>query len=226
MDKKVTLVVIEDEKTLLANLVELLQIKGYEVFAADSGIEGLAMIKSIVPDVVLCDIRMPDMDGYEVLTKVRVNLKLAIPFIYLTAKAERESIRLGMNLGADDYITKPFKIQEVIDSITARLKRVNDRNEKHLSEVTTANRSIPDNLLGVFSKTERMVIQRILLGKNTKEIASELGVSPKTITNHRYNIAQKLMLRGTHSLTRFLMNKEWETELFKNKLSEILKIHG
>ncbi len=116
--------VIEDERYLLEDITELLQYTDFEVQGANSGSQGLEAAQVYSPDLIICDIMMPDLDGYQVLEQIRANpLTANTPFIFLTAKADRESMRQGMDLGADDYLTKPFTSAELLTAINTRLKR-------------------------------------------------------------------------------------------------------
>lgn len=118
------ILVIEDNDNIRENLKEFLEIKAYMVEDAKNGYIGIQKILQSKPDLVLCDIMMPEIDGYEVLETIRKAPTLAnTPFIFLTAKVKPENIREGMQLGADDYITKPFKMSDVVKAIEARLKR-------------------------------------------------------------------------------------------------------
>lgn len=134
------ILVIEDTQNVRENICEILETENYEVFAAENGQSGIEMSKNIQPDLVLCDIMMPGMDGYEVLSEMRkVVVTATVPFIFLTAKNTRENQRLGMELGADDYITKPFTVDELLKSVTTRLKRAEEfkvESEKKLNELT------------------------------------------------------------------------------------------
>lgn len=117
------ILVIEDEKEIRENLKELLSDK-YKVLVASGGREGLELALRELPDIVLCDVTMAGVTGHNVLIALRSNPTTAnIPFIFLTAKVSKDDIRLGMELGADDYLTKPFTRKELISAITARLKR-------------------------------------------------------------------------------------------------------
>lgn len=117
------ILVIEDEKEIRENLKELLSDK-YEVLVASGGREGLELAFRELPDIVLCDVTMAGVTGHNVLIALRSNPTTAnIPFIFLTAKVSKDDMRLGMELGADDYLTKPFTRKELISAITARLKR-------------------------------------------------------------------------------------------------------
>lgn len=118
------ILVVEDEKSVRENIVTLLTEEGYKVFSAQNGEQGINVAKSEEPDLIICDIMMPGKDGYAVLTELSNyrNTK-TIPFIFLTAKVERSDLRLGMELGADDYLFKPFKIDELLKSVESRLKK-------------------------------------------------------------------------------------------------------
>jgi two-component system, sensor histidine kinase and response regulator len=118
------ILVIEDEKDVRLNIIEILASGGFESINAENGMMGIQLAKERLPDLILCDIKMPDFDGYSVLHELRQDPKTAlIPFIFLTAKADKADVRQGMNLGADDYLTKPFRRVELLGTIEARLKR-------------------------------------------------------------------------------------------------------
>jgi two-component system sensor histidine kinase/response regulator len=118
------ILVIEDEKDVRLNILEILASGGFDSLNADNGMTGIQLAKERSPDLILCDIKMPDFDGYNVLEELRQDPKTAmIPFIFLTAKADKADMRQGMNLGADDYLTKPFRRVELLETIAARLKR-------------------------------------------------------------------------------------------------------
>ncbi|NES97097.1 MAG: response regulator, partial [Desertifilum sp. SIO1I2] len=109
------ILVIEDEPTVRANLLKLLDLEGYQSLEASDGHTGIQLAEQHQPDLILCDIMMPELDGYAVLEALRQNPVTAmIPFIFLTAKAERNDWRQGMEKGADDYLTKPFTRSELL----------------------------------------------------------------------------------------------------------------
>lgn len=119
-----TILVIEDENDLRSNIVKILRYEGYEVYDSADGFEGLQATRQHNPDLIICDVMMPGMDGFEVLSRMRDDPDMTLtPFIFLTAKAEKADMRQGMTLGADDYLTKPFTRDELLDAITARLER-------------------------------------------------------------------------------------------------------
>lgn len=122
MEKRIVL--IEDNIEMRENTAEILELAGYKVTTASSGKEGVKKVQSEEPDLVICDIMMPQLDGYGVLHMLSKNPKTAaIPFIFLTAKAEKNDFRKGMTLGADDYLTKPFDDIELLNVVETRLRK-------------------------------------------------------------------------------------------------------
>lgn len=133
------ILVIEDEITIRNNLLELLDAEHYWVLGAENGQQGLDLAREYLPDLVVCDVMMPELDGYQVLETLRQEATTAaIPFIFLTAKAEKSDLRQGMEWGADDYLTKPFTREELLKAIASRLSKqdvVVHQTEKKLNEL-------------------------------------------------------------------------------------------
>ncbi|MBC7871597.1 MAG: response regulator [Chitinophagaceae bacterium] len=124
------ILVIEDHEHLRNDLLEVLRFEGFEVAGAEDGLVGVAAARSYRPDLIVCDIMMPGILGYEVLEQLRQDIKTStIPFIFLTAKTDRTDMRHGMGLGADDYLTKPFMTAELLDTIRARLDKRDKLNQ-------------------------------------------------------------------------------------------------
>lgn len=118
------ILVIEDNKEMLENIAEMLELFNYSILKALNGTKGFEQAKNAKPDLIICDIMLPDIDGYKVLQMLEDDISTkGIPFIFLTAKTEKSDIRKGMNLGADDYLTKPFDKADLINAVEARLKR-------------------------------------------------------------------------------------------------------
>jgi CRP/FNR family transcriptional regulator, polysaccharide utilization system transcription regulator len=119
-----TILMIEDDPDMLQITSEILELEGYNALKAPSGPIGLAMAREQLPDLVLCDINMSQMDGYGVLHELSREVRTAeIPFIFLSGKAERADVRKGMDMGADDYLTKPIKADELLAAVEGRLRR-------------------------------------------------------------------------------------------------------
>lgn len=134
-----TILVIEDNEGIRENMAEVLELAKYKVLTAKDGKEGVDVALKNIPDLIVCDIMMPELDGYGVIHMLQKNTETAtIPFIFLTAKAERAEMRKGMELGADDYITKPFSSAELLNSIESRLKK-SEFIKQHLSGIEGLN---------------------------------------------------------------------------------------
>jgi two-component system, OmpR family, alkaline phosphatase synthesis response regulator PhoP len=123
MNKKI--LVIEDEIQICSNIQEILTLSDFLAMTANNGLEGLRLAKAEKPDLICCDVMMPELDGYGVLTALRQDpVTESIPVIFLTAKVDRGDLRYGMELGADDYLTKPFSPEELLKTIRVRLARI------------------------------------------------------------------------------------------------------
>jgi DNA-binding response OmpR family regulator len=139
------LLVIDDHDDIRENIAEILTLAGYEVFTAPNGKRGVEIALKEKPELVICDIMMPELDGYGVLHLLRKNeATLETPFIFLTAKTERADFRKGMEMGADDYITKPFDDIELLNAIEIRLKKNDILHAKYSVDEKGASEFITD----------------------------------------------------------------------------------
>ena len=135
--------VIEDSKDLRDDVVEMLTLEGYETVSAENGAEGVRMAREFRPDLIVCDVMMPELDGYGVLQNLRSSSDTStIPFIFLTAKTDRMDMRHGMVLGADDYLTKPFRVKELLDSIRVRLDKIEELEKAAAKRIEAMAESI------------------------------------------------------------------------------------
>jgi len=141
------ILVIEDDLKVRTNIKLLLEEEGYKVFCAATGEEGVPLALEILPDLIICDIMMPGMDGYEVLKRLSEDRSITpIPFIYLTAKVEKEDLRTGMQLGADDYIFKPFRAEDLLRAVSIRLKKYQLIKEELLKEQNSNQENSGDDI--------------------------------------------------------------------------------
>lgn len=145
------ILVIEDEESIRENILELLEAENFEALGAANGKVGIKMAIEQIPDLILCDMMMPEIDGQGVLKALRAEpVTATIPFIFLTAKAEKTDIRLGMEQGADDYITKPCTPQELLKAIAIRLEKhqaISRKSQKTLDELrSNISMSLPHEL--------------------------------------------------------------------------------
>ena len=140
-----SVLIIDDHDDIRENTAEILDLAGYKTFTAENGKKGVDMAIKEKPSIIVCDIMMPELDGYGVLHLVRKNAATEnIPFIFLTAKTERSDFRKGMEMGADDYITKPFDDIELLNAIEIRLKKADILDNKYASSPQGVSQFIKD----------------------------------------------------------------------------------
>jgi len=138
------ILVIEDELPIRSKIETILEYEGYDVLGAGDGVEGVKLAQAEIPDLVICDVLMPEMNGYGALSALRSNADTAaIPVIFLTAAASRADMRKGMELGADDYITKPYTVDELLTAVRTRLLR---RDTIRRAKFTDDDTSRPQNV--------------------------------------------------------------------------------
>jgi DNA-binding NarL/FixJ family response regulator len=184
------ILIIEDEEQTRKNLATILRMEGHQPLVAADGQEGLEIARREQPDLILCDVMMPRMDGHGVLAALREEKSTAaIPFIFLTARGERQDLRAGMNLGADDYLTKPATASELLAAIEARLQRERQRPASGFHPDFTS--CAPLLALGLTDR-EAEVLLWVAQGKSNSEIASILGAAENTVKKHLQNIFEKL----------------------------------
>ena len=135
------ILVIEDEPEMRRNLTTILRLENFQSLAAENGRIGIELAKKEKPNLILCDVKMPELDGYDVITAIRADSETAaIPFIFLTGKGKRSDIRTGMNLGADDYLIKPVAKSGLMASIRFHLERAIPETVPESQPVSHANR--------------------------------------------------------------------------------------
>ncbi len=138
--------VIEDNSEIRENMIEILELAGYGVTVAGNGTQGVALANKGLPDIILCDIMMPELDGYGVLYLLHKDPRTAnIPFIFITAKSERLDLRKGMEMGADDYLTKPFGRLELLNAIESRLKKKEQQQDFYSRSLDSLGKLVSKN---------------------------------------------------------------------------------
>lgn len=191
------ILVIEDEPAMRANLLDILELENFLPLLAANGREGIAAAKRELPDLILCDVLMPEMGGHEVLAALRADPATAwIPFIFLTAKGEHADVRTGMNLGADDYLVKPVKVNDLLEAIAARLERA----QQGAGFNADFSSPVPLEKLGL-SPREAEILLWVVQGKSNFETAVILGISAATAKKHLEHIYEKLGVEGRAAAT-------------------------
>ena len=185
------ILIIEDEPEMRRNLTTILRLEKFYPVSAANGSVGVELAKKEKPDLILCDVMMPELDGYGVIAALRADVgTVTIPFIFLTAKGEKPDIRAGMNLGADDYLTKPVAKNDLLAAIRSRLARAvqqavpdfkpNFHSAKPLEQVLGLTPRVAETLLWLAQ------------GKTNGEIAMILCNSESTVKKHVVDIFGKL----------------------------------
>lgn len=190
------LLVVDDEAKLLKAVAATLRAEGYEVMTARSGVDALVSVNQTTPDLIVSDIRMPGMDGFQLARTLRSNPRTKfVPIIFLTAKDEREDRINGFRTGVDAYLTKPFDPEEliaVVANIIHRIERTGAEFAQMLGSITGEETAAPDFEFDEdFTESESRIARFVADGKSNKEIARELNLSVRTIEGHISNILSK-----------------------------------
>ena len=195
-----TILVIEDQPDMRENITTILEMENYAVINAANGKEGLDSARDEKPDLILCDVMMPIMDGHEFLRKMREDRTIAgTPFIFLTAKGEKTDLRAGMNLGADDYLTKPASATDLLTAISVRLERELKRPAADFNPDFSS--AIPLERAFGLTAREAEVVLWVAQGKSNPEISSILGAAENTIKKHLQHIFEKMGVDNRNAAT-------------------------
>jgi DNA-binding NarL/FixJ family response regulator len=184
------ILVIEDEPEMRRNITTLLRYYNYEPIAAENGRVAVEMARREIPDLILCDVMMPELDGYGVLHALQSDASLArIPFIFLTAKGEKDDLRSGMNLGADDYLTKPVVNADLVRAIESRLRRSEQQMKREFRPDFSS--AAPLLQLGLTPRAAEALLW-LAQGKTNSDIATILGITESTVKKHVQEMFEKL----------------------------------
>jgi DNA-binding NarL/FixJ family response regulator len=187
--KKILL--IEDEPRMRGNIAVILEMENFRVTTRADGAGGVEQARREKPDLIICDIMMPGLDGYGVLEALRRDPDTsAIPFIFLTAKSEWLDVRAGMNIGADDYLVKPVKVDDLLRAVRSRLERA-DQQRSRSRRSPDFSSAAPLKALGLTSR-EAEVLSWVAQGKSNSEISIILGAAEPTVKKHLEHIFEKL----------------------------------
>lgn len=198
--KKILL--IEDEAAVRDSIKELLVSNGYLALTASDGMEGLELARHLKPDLIICDIMMPKLNGYEVIAEIRKDPVLSvIPFIFLTAKVEMTDLREGMELGADDYLTKPFRAVNLLKAIETRLEKFELLHQKQNSEIKKEDADKKARL----TENDRLFL-------NVKDKPQLIRVGDIIFITAKSEYSTVCLINGNRLLTRKLI-KNWEEQL-------------
>lgn len=196
------LLLIDDDPNLILLVKDYLEFRGYEVVTAENGREALEVLENDIPDLIICDVMMPEMDGYTFVKHVREEPRTNwIPVLFLSAKGQSQDKVKGLNTGADVYMVKPFEPEELVAQVESSLKHTS-RLLQHNAKGDDGTRiQVPFDVQ--LTPTELKVVQHVARGLANREIADELNVSQRTVESHVSNMLGKTGLHNRTELARW-----------------------
>lgn len=202
------ILVIDDDAKIRQQTCALLRSEGYATVEARNGREGVTLARAELPALVLCDITMPEMNGHRVVETLRQDAATQhLPFIFLTGWSERSDLRVGMNLGADDYLVKPVEPAELLEAVAARLRRrVTAGGKRRAAAVSDATPGAIERALGLTSR-ESEVLSWVTQGKTNPEIATITGIQLTTVKKHLESIFVKLGVENRTAAVALVLEK-------------------
>ena len=222
----VTILVIEDEKTTLNSLVEFLNSEGFNAIGAENGRMGIELAQKHLPSLIICDIIMPDLDGYDVLTYLQQDAETsAIPFIFLTATTDSSGFRLGMEMGADDYLRKPVTSAELRAAIASRLRKQEATIQNYCLPESDTKEEFKNKLeqLESYSKAQSYLVKYLI--KEIQPSISRLNQELQEFKQSVINSEQQIHLDSIEQeFTRLLGVVNQTSELHKILTPENTKI--
>jgi DNA-binding NarL/FixJ family response regulator len=200
------LLIVDDEPNLLRALEAYLSAQGFEITTARSGAEALVKLAQALPDLIISDIRMPGMSGYELARQLRDSSRTAlVPIVFLTAKGETSDRILGFRAGVDAYVTKPFVPDELLAMINNILSRV---ERTHAQIARLVGRSERDAFHDEdLTEAENRIAASVARGLSNKEIAAEMQISVRTVENHISHILDKKHFNNRVEIARYVLEK-------------------
>ncbi len=198
------LLLIDDDPNLILLVKDYLEFRGYKVITAENGREALEVLEQETPDMIICDVMMPEMDGYSLVSAIRQDPKTSwIPVLFLSAKGQSQDRVKGLNIGADVYMVKPFEPEELVAQVESSLKQASRliQHKDSRGGDNTPKIQVPFDV--ELTPTELRVVQFVARGMANREIAEELNVSQRTIESHVSNMLGKTGLHNRTELARW-----------------------
>jgi DNA-binding NarL/FixJ family response regulator len=201
-DKK-KLLLVDDDPNLVLLVRDYLEFRGYEVIAANNGREALDVLDKDIPDMIICDVMMPEVDGYGFVADLRKRQDIGwIPVLFLSAKGQSQDRIKGLNLGADVYMVKPFEPEELVAQVESSLSQ-SGRIRQHADTGAPSETLIQVNPSVELTPTELKVVQLVAKGLANKDIAQNMKLSQRTVESHVSNMLGKTGLNNRTELARW-----------------------
>ncbi|MBW4620943.1 MAG: response regulator transcription factor [Cyanosarcina radialis HA8281-LM2] len=197
------LLLIDDDPNLILLVKDYLEFRGFEVVTAENGLEALDLLEQQLPDMIVCDVMMPEMDGYTFVEQIRQDARYSwIPVLFLSAKGQSQDRVRGLNTGADVYMVKPFEPEELVAQVESSLRQ-SSRMMQHPSKPTKVSPKIQVPSSVELTPTELKVVQLLAQGLGNRQIAETMKVSQRTIESHVSNMLGKTGLNNRTELARW-----------------------
>lgn len=202
------LLLIDDDPNLILLVKDYLEFRGYEVITAENGREALEVLEQEIPDMIICDVMMPEMDGYAFVNQVRQEERTSwIPILFLSAKQQTGDKIKGLDSGADVYMVKPFEPEELVAQVEASLKQAfRQRQQTGGGNDSESKIQVPFDVH--LTQTELKVVQFVARGLANRDIAEELNVSQRTVESHVSNMLGKTGLHNRTELARWAIENQ------------------
>lgn len=213
------LLLIDDDPNLILLVKDYLEFRGYEVVTAENGREALEVLEKEIPDMIICDVMMPEMDGYTLVDHVRQDPRTSwVPVLFLSAKGQSQDRVKGLNTGADVYMVKPFEPEELVAQVESSLKQAT-RLIHHSGTATDTGPKIQVPFDVELTPTELKVVQFVARGMANREIAQEMNVSQRTIESHVSNMLGKTGLHNRTELARWAIESSMAWSAKKSEVT-------
>ena len=202
------LMLVDDDPNLILLVKDYLEFRGYQVITAGNGREALDLLEEQIPDLIICDVMMPEMDGYSLVQHIRENSTTEwVPVLFLSAKGQSQDRVKGLNTGADVYIVKPFEPEELVAQVESSLKQAS-RLIKHQNSSFRNRPTIRVRQDVELTPTELKVVLLVAKGMANRDIAQIMEVSQRTIESHVSNMLGKTGLHNRTELTRWAIESK------------------
>jgi DNA-binding NarL/FixJ family response regulator len=204
------LLLVDDDFSLVLLLKDYLEFHSYQVTAVNNGQQALDVLEKDIPDMIICDVMMPEVDGYEFLKSLRDRRDIGwIPVLFLSALGQSLDRIKGLNLGANIYMNKPFEPEELLAQVKSTLNQ-SSQIQQHVKTILPVTTPIQVNPGVKITRTELKVLLQIAKGFGNKKIAKEMNLSQRTIESHVSNLLGKTGLNNRTELTRWVIESHME----------------
>lgn len=202
------LLLVDDDPNLILLVKDYLEFNGYEVLTASQGMEAMKILEKQTPDLIICDVMMPEMDGYTFVQEVRKNSNFDwLPIIFLSAKGQSKERIKGLSQGADVYMVKPFEPDELVAQVKSTLNQsVRLMGSYHRKIDNSQKIQVPKSV--ELTATETKVVNLVAQGFSNRDISVALGISQRTVESHVSNMLNKTGLHNRTELSRWVIENE------------------